>query len=211
MIKTLFFDVGYTLVNEDAVWKRRCKDQAATAEAKKFGVTAEDIYHEIEKVTIEGLPQYRTTIERFNFSEMMPYHHELETMYEDAPQVLKALSEKYELGVIANQADGLRERLESFDILKYFKYVISSWDVKVMKPDIRIFEHALKTAGCQPKEAVMIGDRIDNDTTPAQLLGMKAVWIKQGFGKLQTALAAKNPPDYEVENLTELLKIFVLD
>ena len=208
MIKTLFFDVGYTLVNEDAVWARRCKEQAATEEAIKLGVTAEDIYHEIEKVTIEGLPQYRTTIERFNFSEMMPYHHELETMYEDAPQVLKALSEKYELGVIANQADGLRERLESFDILKYFKYVISSWDVKVMKPDIRIFEHALKTANCQPQDAVMIGDRIDNDTAPAQSLGMKGVWIKQGFGKLQTTLAAENPPDYEVENLTELLKIF---
>ena len=208
MIKTLFFDVGYTLVDEDAVWARRCKEQAATEEAIKLGVTAEDIYHEIEKVTIEGLPQYRTTIERFNFSEMMPYHHELETMYEDAPQVLKALSEKYELGVIANQADGLRERLESFDILKYFKYVISSWDVKVMKPDIRIFEHALKTANCQPQDAVMIGDRIDNDTEPAQSLGMKGVWIKQGFGKLQTALAAANPPDYEVDNLIELLRIF---
>ena len=54
----------------------------------------------------------------------------------------------------------------------------------------------------------MIGDRIDNDTAPAQSLGMKGVWIKQGFGKLQAALAAKNPPDYEVNNLTELLKIF---
>ena len=208
MIKTLFFDVGYTLVDEESGWLRRCKEQAATEEAEKLGVTAEDIYHEIEKVTIEGLPQYRTTIERFNFSEMMPYHHELETMYEDAPQVLKALSEKYELGVIANQADGLRERLESFDILKYFKYVISSWDVKVMKPDIRIFEHALKTANCQPQDAVMIGDRIDNDTAPAQSLGMKGVWIKQGFGSLQTALAAANPPDYEVDNLIELLRIF---
>ena len=209
MIKTLFFDVGYTLVDEEAVWLRRCKEQAATEEAKKFGVTAEDIYHEIEKVTIEGLPQYRTTIERFNFSEMMPYHHELETMYEDAPLVLKTLSEKYTLGVIANQADGLRARLESFGILKYFKYVISSWDVKVMKPDIRIFEHALKTANCQPQNAVMIGDRIDNDTAPAQSLGMKGVWIKQGFGKLQTVLAAENPPDYEVDNLIELLKIFL--
>ena len=208
MIKTLFFDVGYTLVDEESVWLRRCKEQATTEEAKKLGVTAEDIYHEIEKVTIEGLPQYRTTIERLNFSEMMPYHHELETMYEDAPQVLKALSEKYELGVIANQADGLRERLENFDILNYFKYVISSWDVKVMKPDIRIFEHALKTANCQPQDAVMIGDRIDNDTAPAQSLGMKGVWIKQGFGILQTALAAANPPDYEVDNLIELLRIF---
>ena len=209
MIKTIFFDVGYTLVNEDAVWERRCKDQAATDEAKRFGVTAEDIYHEIEKVTIEGLPQYRTVIERFNFSEMMPYHHELETMYEDAPQVLKALSEKHTLGVIANQAEGLRERLKNFGILQHFKYVISSWDVKFMKPDIRIFEYALKAANCQPQDAVMIGDRIDNDIAPAQSLGMKSVWIKQGFGKLQTALAAANPPDYEVDNLIELLKIFL--
>ena len=208
MIKTLFFDVGYTLVNEDAVWVRRCKDQAATEEAKKLGVTAKDIYHEIEKATIEGLPQVRTVIERFNFSQMVPYHHELETMYEDAPQVLNALAQKYELGVIANQADGLKERLESFGILKYFKYVISSWDVKVMKPDIRIFEYALEVANCKPQDAVMIGDRIDNDTAPAQSLGMKGVWIKQGFGKLQTALAAANPPDYEVDNLMELLKIF---
>ena len=207
-MKTIFFDVGYTLVNEDAVWERRCKEQAATDEAKKLGVSAEDIYHEIEKATIEGLPQFRTAICRFNFSTMVPYHHELETMYEDAPQVLEALSQKYELGVIANQLDGLRERLESFGILKYFKYVISSWDVKVMKPDIRIFEYALKAANCKPQEAVMIGDRIDNDTAPAQSLGMKAVWIKQGFGKLQTALAAANPPDHEVDNLTGLLKIF---
>ena len=208
MIKTLFFDVGYTLVNEDAVWERRCKEQAETDEAKKFGVTAQDIYHEIEKATIEGLPQFRTAIDRFKFSQMVPYHPELETMYEEAPQVLETLAQKYELGVIANQLDGLKERLERFGILKYFKYVISSWDVKVMKPDIRIFEYALKTANCKPQDAVMIGDRIDNDTAPAQSLGMKGVWIKQGFGKLQTALAAANPPDYEVENLTELLKIF---
>ena len=208
MIKTLFFDVGYTLVNEDAVWERRCKEQAETEEAKKLGVTAQDIYHEIEKATIEGLPQFRTVIDRFKFSQMVPYHSELETMYEEAPQVLETLAQKYALGVIANQLDGLKERLESFGILKYFKYVISSWDVKVMKPDIRIFEYALKTANCKPQDAVMIGDRIDNDTAPAQSLGMKAVWIKQGFGKLQTALAAANPPDYEVENLTELLMIF---
>ena len=207
-MKTIFFDVGYTLVNEDEVWKRRCKEQAETEEAKRLGVSAEEIYHEIEKATIEGLPQFRTVIERFNFSTMVPYHHELETMYEEAPKVLENLSKKYELGVIANQLDGLKERLKSFGILQYFKYIISSWDVKVMKPDIRIFEHALKVANCKPQDAVMIGDRIDNDTAPAQSLGMKAVWIKQGFGKLQTELADANPPDYEVENLTELLKIF---
>ncbi len=32
-MKVLFFDVGYTLVNEDAVWETHCRDQAQTEEA----------------------------------------------------------------------------------------------------------------------------------------------------------------------------------
>ena len=49
-MKILFFDVGYTLVNEDAVWEARCREQAQTAEAKKLGLSATDIYHEIRRV-----------------------------------------------------------------------------------------------------------------------------------------------------------------
>lgn len=32
-IKYIFFDVGYTLVNEDEVWKQRCLEQAGTEDA----------------------------------------------------------------------------------------------------------------------------------------------------------------------------------
>ena len=30
----------------------------------------------------------------------------------------------------------------------------------------------------------MVGDRLDNDIVPANKIGMKTVWIKQGFGGL---------------------------
>ena len=156
-MKVLFFDVGYTLVNEDSVWEDRCREQAQT---------------------------------------------------EEAPAVIKQLSEKYELEIIANQLDGLKERLEDFGLLQYFKYIISSWDVQVMKPDIRIFECALDKANCTPQEACMIGDRLDNDILPAKSLGMKTVWIKQGFGVLQKPLSKSEEPDYTINNLAELLKIF---
>ena len=206
-MKVLFFDIGYTLVNEDAVWKKRCEEQAEGIEAKRLGLSATDIYHEIEKATIAGLPQYRTVIDKFNLSEVAPYRCELETMYDEVPGVLKTLASKYKLGVIANQLEGLEQRLEQLGIRQYFSYIISSGELRILKPDIRIFKHALKVAGCKAQDAVMIGDRIDNDTKPAQTLGMKAVWIKRGFGKLQTSLATANPPDYEIENLTELLDI----
>lgn len=33
-IKCIFFDVGYTLVNEDEVWNERCREQSEMEEAK---------------------------------------------------------------------------------------------------------------------------------------------------------------------------------
>ena len=207
-MKVLFFDVGYTLVNEDAVWEKRCQEQAETQEAKKLGLSASDIYHEIEIASISHKPQFRTLLDKYNFKEVAPYRTELEKLYEEAPAIIKALSQKYELGIIANQLDGLKERLQTFGLLKYFKYIISSWDVQLMKPDIRIFEYALDKANCRPQEACMIGDRLDNDILPAKALGMKTVWIKQGFGALQKPLSKSEEADYTINNLAELLKIF---
>ena len=207
-MKVLFFDVGYTLVNEDAVWEARCRDQAQTDEAKKLGLSAADIYHEIEIASISRKPQFRTLIDKYGFKEVAPYRTELETLYNEAPAVIKVLSQKYELGIIANQLDGLKERLQAFDLLQYFKYIISSWDIQVMKPDIRIFEYALDKVNCRPQEACMIGDRLDNDILPAKTLGMKTVWIKQGFGALQKPLSKSEEPDHSINNLSELLEIF---
>lgn len=207
-MKVVFFDVGYTLVNEDAVWEARCREQAQTDEAKNLGLSVTDIYHEIEIASISRKPQFRTLIDKYNFKEDAPYRTELEKLYDEAPAVIKALSQKYELGIIANQLDGLKERLESFGLLQYFKYIISSWDLKVMKPDIRIFEYALDKTNCSPQETCMIGDRLDNDILPAKSLGMKTVWIKQGFGALQKPLSKSEEPDHTINNLAELIKIF---
>lgn len=208
MIKTLFFDMGCTLVDESAVWQKRCEEQAATEEAKRLGLSAETIFHEIETASRARLPQYRTVTSKFQLKTVAPYRHEFEKLYDDAPGVLRKLSEKYQLGIIANQSDGLRERLESFGIIQYFTHVVSSWDVKIAKPDTRIYEFALKTAKCPACEAVMIGDRLDNDIAPAKAVGMKTVWIKQGFGALQTPISENDTPDHTVENLSQLLKIF---
>lgn len=204
----LFFDIGYTLVNEDAVWKRRCEEQAETTEAKALGLSSDDIYREIEAASRIGAGQFRSVLRKLQIKEAAPYRHELETLYDDAPQVLEALCQRYELGIIANQADGLRERLDGWGILRYFMHVVSSFDVKISKPDVRIFEYALNAASCPPENAYMIGDRLDNDIIPAKAAGMKTIWIKQGFGALQQASCDADMPDYTVEGLSELLNIF---
>ena len=47
MVKWLFFDVGYTLVNEYEVWRHRCREQDDGEKARALGLSAEDIYAQI--------------------------------------------------------------------------------------------------------------------------------------------------------------------
>ena len=206
-IKYVFFDIGYTLINEDNVWKQRCKEQAMSNEAKILGLSETDIYNEIVNASMEYKPQYRTVVKKYNFKEVAPYRSELEKPYEDAVKVLEYLRRKYKLGIIANQADGLAERLEKYGIKKYFSLVISSWDYQVMKPDAKIFKIALEKAQCEPEEAVMIGDRLDNDICPAKSIGMNTIWIKQGFGGMQKISEEKYCPDEQVDCLSDLMKV----
>ena len=203
-IQWIFLDMGYTLVNEDAVWRERCREQAATPEAQEKGVTAEMIYGEIENASRAYLPQYRTAIGKLGLSRAVPYRAELETLYPDAPDALCALCGKYRLGVIANQLSGLEGRLSALGIRPFFSLVVSSWEAGVMKPDPALFRLALEKAGCAPEEALMAGDRLDNDVFPAKALGMRTVWVRRGFGALQCPRSPAYAPDRTVDSLSGL-------
>ena len=203
-IRWIFLDAGYTLVDEDAVWRARCREQAQTPEARRLGVTAEMLWRDIEDASRAYLPQFRSVVRKYGFPAAVPYRGELETPYPDAEEALRVLAGRYSLGVIANQADGLRERLEEWGFGRYLSLVVSSWEAGVMKPDPAIFRLALEQAGCRPREAVMVGDRLDNDVFPAKSLGMAAVWVRRGFGALQRPRSAAYAPDAAVESLAEL-------
>ena len=207
-VQWLFFDVGYTLINEDQVWRRRFEEQAFMPETAELGLSADEIRQDVIRSSIERKPQYRTFVQKYALTHAAPYRHELEEPYVDACFVLKELSQRYRLGIIANQTDGLRERLASWGLLAFFSAVVSSWDHQIMKPDKRLFEIALEEACCTPQEAVMIGDRLDNDICPAKKLGMKAIWIRQGFAIYQDVKKAEYQPDYVVDELAELKTLF---
>lgn len=92
-------------------------------------------------------------------------------------------------------------------MLKYIDLVIASAEEGVAKPDLRIFQIALERADCKPEEAVMVGDRIDNDIIPANKIGITTVWIRQGFGGLAKPKNAAEKPDYTINSLNELFEI----
>ena len=140
---------------------------------------------------------------------MPAWHTEMERLYPDARPCLNKLHQRYFLGIIANQPPGTRERLHRHGILQFFDLIVASAEEGLSKPNRRIFETALQKSGCASDQAVMIGDRIDNDILPARQLGMHTVWVRQGFGQYWKITNEAEKPDYQVDNLAELCKLFL--
>ncbi|HEY1248590.1 MAG TPA: HAD hydrolase-like protein, partial [Nitrososphaera sp.] len=75
------------------------------------------------------------------------------------------------------------------------------------KPDSRIFDLALNQAGRSASECVMIGDRLDTDICPANMLGMTTIRTTKSLFSLQTPLKECEHPKYSVSSLSEIPKI----
>ncbi len=200
-IKWLFFDVGSTLMNETKAYEHRMRDiaEAANRPFEEIYEMAMSFYRQNKRGDLETARLLR-----------LPkpiWHREDEVLYEGAAYCLEKLSKKYKIGVIANQSPGTKERLAQRGIIQYIDLVVASAEEGVAKPDKRIFEIALERGSCKPGEAVMIGDRIDNDIIPANLLGLHTIWVKQGFGKYWTISQDIEKAEFVVNNLTELCDI----
>ena len=57
------------------------------------------------------------------------------------------------------------------------------------------------------KDAVMIGDRLDNDIFPAKEIGFKTIWLRLGISCEQEPINNNYVPDVEVSSFKELLEI----
>ncbi len=169
------------------------------------GLTYEQIYKDVMSFYKENKKGDLEAARKLGV-KLPKWEAQYERLYTDTKDCLDKLSRIYKIGVIANQSLGTAERLENFGVRKYFDLIIASAEEGISKPDRRIFEIALERSNCKPENAVMIGDRIDNDIVPAKQLGMKAIWIKQGFGGLWNITDASEKADIEVNNLSDILK-----
>ena len=94
------------------------------------------------------------------------------------PQMLAAIRDyhtRYTSVLLTNFPSHLHEFLRTvWNIDGTFDHVIASCDVKLLKPDPRMYRYALEQAGCQPQEAVFIDDRAVN-VEGARSVGMQAI------------------------------------
>jgi putative hydrolase of the HAD superfamily len=94
------------------------------------------------------------------------------------PQMLAAIRDyhtRYSTVLLTNFPSHLHEFLRTvWNIEGTFDHVIASCDVKLLKPDPRIYEYALTQVGCRAEEAVFIDDREVN-IAGAQSVGMPGI------------------------------------
>ena len=208
-MKWIFFDLGSTLVDESDVSASRCEFaiQHANIEPAEF---MNKVY---EEAKICATP-IRTAAKAYGVT-LPAWDNSLEKLYDSTRSVVASLHEKlqgkYKLGIIANQSPGTQERLDNWGLGKYFDVVVASAEAGCAKPDMKIFNMALDQAGCEPSEAIMVGDRLDNDIAPAKKLGMKTVWVRQGYAIYQSVDDESKRPDYIIDSIDELVGLFEND
>ena len=200
-IKWLFFDVGSTIMNEQIAYEHRMRDIANVANIsfEKVYEMAMAYYKLNKKGDLEVARELGVSLPK--------WYKEDEFLYDNAIQCFETLSKKYKIGIIANQSLGTEERLAHQGILKFINLIVASAEEGVAKPDRRIFEIALERSNCKPVNAIMIGDRIDNDIIPAKRMGMNTIWIKQGFGQYWNIKEEIEKADFVINNLTELCNL----
>jgi len=100
---------------------------------------------------------------------------------ERAVEGLRTLNRQVPLGLVSDTALGrgrhLRRLMEKDGILEYFSACVFSDELGVTKPRPEAFLAALNKMGCQPQEAIHIGDLEPTDILGAKTTGMLAVKV----------------------------------
>jgi putative hydrolase of the HAD superfamily len=119
-----------------------------------------------------------------------------------ALEVLQYLQTKYVLHLITNGFEEVQHiKVREADIGKYFTTITTSEEASVKKPDKQIFDYALKKAGAQVRESLMIGDNLEVDIEGARQAGIDQVY----FNPQKTTHSQK--VSYEIGRLVELMEL----
>jgi len=100
-------------------------------------------------------------------------------LYPDARPCLQALKDAgYFVGIAGNQTARAGEYLRGLDLPADVLATSDDWGVT--KPEPAFFRKLIEISGHRPDEIAYVGDRLDNDISPAGRAGLLTVWVKRG-------------------------------
>lgn len=127
-----------------------------------------------------------------------------------AVELLAALKSRVKIGVATNNPRIPQlAKLERCGLGSYVDMFISCEEVGAPKPEPPIYLESLRRLGCQPAEAVMIGDHWEWDVLGALRVGMRAIWFNR-FG-VACPDASLAPQIRALEPLHEVLRVIGIE
>jgi FMN phosphatase YigB (HAD superfamily) len=192
-LEAVFLDVGETLVDEQRYWREAAAlaglDPHVVLAA--LGVTIARSEEHTELWSHLGVPKPDA------LGEIV---YERDDLYRDALPCLERLSVLgFRVGLAGNQSQALERWLREEKLPVSVIGSSASWGVR--KPARAFFERMVAEAGCDPGELAYVGDRVDNDVSPALNMGLVAVHLRRGpWGRLQPT----PPGAVAIETLAEL-------
>lgn len=125
-------------------------------------------------------------------------------LYEDVPETLQKLAEhNIDMYILTNLDNDIAKKiLLKYNILRYFKGVISSDLSRAGKPSAKIFQAALLRAKTSKDNAVVVSGLIE-DVVGSKLVGLKVIYVAREGKRPDIAV------DYVVNKLPEIVQIIV--
>ena len=152
-----------------------------------------------EFLEINQAPEACMEIGMREIYESPQFDHPIQPV-EDAIEVLEELSQEHQLALVTKGKEEIqREKMKRAGIsTQYFTrlYFCEDGDKK------KAYQKVSEETGISPLKALVCGDRISLDLTPAKTLGYNTVQIKWGRGLGNTGL--KKDVDYTILHLKEL-------
>ena len=218
----VFFDVDFTLIYPGPTfqgegYERFCARHGITVEPSRFADAVraasailddqqEHVYDPAifvrytERIIREmgGSGPLIDTCAREIYAEWAACQHFF--LYDDVTPALRRLAGRgLKIGLISNSHRCLASFQQHFELQGLITAAVSSSEHGYLKPHPSIFEAALKLAGVDAAESVMVGDSLPHDIAGAQRVGMRGVLVHR----------AGTPPDCRsgvpvVRDLSEL-------
>ena len=187
-----------------------------------YGSVYEEINHERERdgIEITCLERFERTLRRLGLDddiELKRLAEELRRIHmrgvrnvTSAPSARKdavrRLAEKYRLGLLSNFDDSQTgwEIMADTGVKDKFEAIIISADLRLRKPNPKIFERMLAMLNLPAGDILFVGDTPHHDVGGAKAVGMAAAWISRHALPLPEDVAR---PDYIIRDLAELPEV----
>lgn len=144
MIEWIFFDLGSTLLDEEAAYGYYIDKCVKKLESLDIEVSSDSYKKKMMEYAHKSLDPIRATWHYFAPTEPRPlWTNEGVSLYPETIDALEKLSQNYRLGIIANQSGSIRELLKEWGIESYFQLIILSEEVGLSKTKYSYFHTCL--------------------------------------------------------------------